>query len=94
MRRRWSVPLGVLLLAGGVAFLAPRPGRVLGEEADGGLAPPDAYVAVPYRDHWFWIDDRDLASKRMFSFLLFMFSLAESGRAPQAPVVTISAGGG
>jgi hypothetical protein len=56
--------------------------------------PDDAFVAVPYRDIWFWIDDRDLASKRMFSFLLFMFSLAETGHVPSAPVVTISAGGG
>ena len=55
--------------------------------------PDDAFVSVTYRDHWFWVDDRDLSSKRMFTFLLFMFSLAETGRAPVSPVVTISAGG-
>ena len=55
--------------------------------------PDDAFVSVTYRDHWFWVDDRDLNSKRMFTFLLFMFSLAETGQAPVSPVVTISAGG-
>ena len=55
--------------------------------------PDDAFVSVTYRDHWFWVDDRDLSSKRMFTFLLFMFSLAETGQAPMSPVVTINAGG-
>lgn len=55
--------------------------------------PDDAFVSVTYRNHWFWVDDRDLSSKRMFTFLLLMFSLAEHGQAPVSPVVTISAGG-
>jgi hypothetical protein len=54
--------------------------------------PTDAYTAVPYRDHWFWLDDRDLKSKRMFSFLMFLFSLAETGTPDRAPVLTIPAG--
>ena len=54
--------------------------------------PGDAYVAVEYRDHWFWIDDRDFKSKRMFSFLMFLFSLAETGTPENAPVLTIPAG--
>lgn len=55
--------------------------------------PSDAFVSVTYRDHWFWVDDRDLDSKGMFTFLLFMFSLSEADRAPVLPVVTIGAGG-
>jgi hypothetical protein len=55
--------------------------------------PVDAFVAVPYRDHWFWIDDRDLPSKRMFSFLMFIFTLVEkTGGKEGAPIVTIPAG--
>lgn len=54
--------------------------------------PDDAFAAIRYRDHWFWIDHRDLKSKRVFSFLMFLFSLAESGTPRQAPVVTIPVG--
>ena len=54
--------------------------------------PADAFVAMPYRDHWFWIDDRDFKSKGMFSFLMFLFSLAETGTPQQAPVLTIPTG--
>ena len=42
-----------------------------------------------YRGQAFWIDDRDLASKRMFTFLRMFSSIAETGVAPQAPVLTI-----
>lgn len=54
--------------------------------------PADAFVSVPYHDFWFWIDDRDLPSKRMFSFLMFMFTLVETGGKEGAPIVTIPAG--
>jgi hypothetical protein len=55
--------------------------------------PADAFVAVPYRDHWFWIDDRDLPSKRMFSFIMFIFTLVEKTDGKEgAPIVTIPAG--
>jgi len=55
----------------------------------GSSAPSDAFVAVPYRDHWFWIDDRDLRSKGIFTFLMLLFSLSETGVSAQAPVITI-----
>lgn len=53
--------------------------------------PADAYAAVRYRDLWFWIDDRDLASKRVMMFLMVFSSLAETGAAPQTPLITIPA---
>jgi len=46
---------------------------------------------VRYRDLWFWLDDRDLQSKRAFSALLLMVNLAESGQPAAAPLVTIPA---
>jgi hypothetical protein len=56
-----------------------------------GEPPPDAYAAVQYRNHWFWIDDRDLDSKRVFMFLMMFSSLAETGTVPQVPIMTIPA---
>ncbi|NMZ80314.1 MULTISPECIES: hypothetical protein [Pseudomonas] len=53
--------------------------------------PIDAYAAVRYRDYWFWIDDRDMKSKSEFLFILVLFSLAETGVAPQTPVITVPA---
>jgi hypothetical protein len=53
--------------------------------------PTNAFVAVPYNDHWFWIDRRDLKSKRVFSFMMLLFTLADSGEASPQPVVTIPA---
>jgi hypothetical protein len=55
--------------------------------------PTDDFIAVPYRDRWFWIDDRDYQSKKLFSFLMFVMTLTETGGKEGTPVVTISAGG-
>ena len=52
-------------------------------------APTDAYTAVPYKSHWYWIEDTDIASKRTFTFLMILFSLAETGQSTAAPVVTV-----
>ncbi len=54
--------------------------------------PSDTFVSVPYRNHWFWIDDRDLRSKSLFSFLIFVFSLTETVGKEGAPIITIPAG--
>jgi len=56
----------------------------------GKKAPSDAYAAIHYRDYDFWIDDRDVPSKRLFTFLMILFSLAESGQPSAAPLLTIS----
>ena len=55
--------------------------------------PDDAFVTIRYRDLWFWIDDRDFPSKRRFSFMLLLTSLAETGASPSAPLITVGAGG-
>jgi hypothetical protein len=55
-----------------------------------GTAPPsESYAAVPYKGNWYWIDDCDIGSKRTFTFLMILFSLAETGRSSASPVVTI-----
>lgn len=55
----------------------------------GNKRPADAYAAINYRNRWFWIDDRDLNSKRTFRFLMMFASLAEVDSLPQTPILTI-----
>ncbi len=83
-------------LAEGRAKAVPRPVALAGEGPlvhihSNSEAPPDAYVAVRYRNYWFWIDDRDLDSKRAFTFLRIFSSIAETGTVPQIPIITIPA---
>jgi len=58
----------------------------------GSTRPTDAYVALSYHGYWFWIDDRDFPSKRMFSLLMVLFTLVETGPKEEAPLVTIPIG--
>jgi hypothetical protein len=58
----------------------------------GDAAPEDAFAAIPYRNRWFWIDDTDPVSKGRFTFLMILFSLAESGPATAGPLLTVSTG--
>ncbi|MBN1548564.1 MAG: hypothetical protein JW902_18090 [Syntrophaceae bacterium] len=53
--------------------------------------PSDAFVAVLYRNRWFWIDDRDLYTKRVFAFMMLLFTLADSGDRENLPLITIPA---
>ena len=53
--------------------------------------PADAFATVEYRNHWFWIDDRDLKSKRVLSFMMMMFTLADTGEKEPLPLITIPA---
>jgi hypothetical protein len=53
--------------------------------------PNDVFARVRYRDHWFWIDDRDFQSKRVFTFLMVLFTLSETGQKLQQPILTIRA---
>lgn len=55
----------------------------------GPAAPPDAFSAIRYRNTWYWINDGDFASKRVFTMLMIFFSLAETGVTPQVPALTI-----
>jgi len=57
----------------------------------GPSAPGNAHVSVHYRNQRFWIEDRDRQSKQILNFLMFLFSLTETGTAQAAPIVTIPA---
>ena len=54
--------------------------------------PDEAFVAVRHQGYWFWIDETDVISKLALTFMMILFSLAESGTEAQAPVLTIGAG--
>ena len=54
--------------------------------------PDDAFAAVPYKDEWYWIDDKDLPSKRLFSFIMFLFTLTETEGKQGAPIITVPVG--
>jgi len=51
--------------------------------------PDDAYTAIFNRGYWFYIDDRDMISKRTFGVLQILLSLTDSGDEARGPVVTI-----
>jgi hypothetical protein len=55
-------------------------------------APGDAYVSVHYRNHWFWIPDTDLDSKRIFALVMLLFTLADTGEPENLPMLTVPAG--
>ena len=53
--------------------------------------PSDAFVSIDYHHHWFWIDDCDIKSKRVFSFMMMLFTLADTGERENLPLITIPA---
>jgi hypothetical protein len=54
-------------------------------------SPANAFVAVKYHDSWFWIDDNDLESKRVFSLMMMFFTMIDTEEKEGKPVVTIPA---
>ncbi len=53
--------------------------------------PEDAFVAVNYRGRYYYVDDRDLRSKRALSFIMVLFSMADRSEEAAKPVLTIPA---
>lgn len=54
--------------------------------------PADPFIAVKYRDHWFYIDRTDTTSKRAFSTLLVIYQIQAPSTGTQAPLLTLPAG--
>ncbi len=59
--------------------------RVLSSDEE----PEDAAVSVQYRDRYFYVSDRDLPSKRLLSFIMILFSLADRSEEAAKPLLTI-----
>jgi hypothetical protein len=86
-------------LAEGRTFPSPPPELVNGDPViplirilSSSQRPEDFFAAVPYRQNWYWIDDKDLPSKRPFFFVMFLFSFLETETKQGAPVITLPAG--
>ncbi|MDJ0958800.1 MAG: hypothetical protein QNI91_18175 [Arenicellales bacterium] len=54
--------------------------------------PAATFAEVEYEDHWFWIEAGDFGSKRIFTFLMLILMLSETGQGGKLPVLTIPAG--
>ena len=50
------------------------------------------FVAIQYRGHWFYVDESDLQSKRMFTLLMFLFELQAPAGGGAAPLITLPTG--
>jgi hypothetical protein len=53
--------------------------------------PDEAFAAVCYEGHWFWIDKSDFRSKRTMTYLLVLLALSDTGTKEGLPVITIQA---
>lgn len=54
--------------------------------------PRSAYLAVPYRDHWFYIKNNDLDAKSSFMLMSQLFSLNAGAIESVKPTLTIPVG--
>jgi len=61
--------------------------------ATGSGRPKRAHVSIPYRGYWFYIDERDQASKATFSLLMELARLELVGKSGGGPVLTLPLSG-
>jgi hypothetical protein len=54
--------------------------------------PPTAFVAIKYRDYWYYIDDRDRPTKATFALMLSLNRLDFGRQPPGAPFLTLPVG--
>lgn len=51
--------------------------------------PNNAFIALPYRDHWFYVADNDLESKSTFILLMQLFRLQAGSAKSEGPTLTL-----
>jgi len=54
--------------------------------------PKDSFSEIKYKGYWYWIENDDLMSKRVFTLMLFLTTLTNTGGDENAPVLTIPTG--
>lgn len=68
--------------------IASRPFRV----RSGPDRPEDNFAEVKYQGDWYWIENSDLVSKRVFTLMLFITTLTNQATDVNAPILTIPTG--
>ena len=51
--------------------------------------PDESFAAVKYRGYWYWIENSDIQSKRVFTMMLFITTLTNQVTGDNTPVLTI-----
>lgn len=59
---------------------------------EGHKPPPTAYIAIKYRGYWYYIDDRDQASKSTLSLVLQLSRLDFGTQKATGPILTLPVG--
>ena len=54
--------------------------------------PDQSFARVKYGDYWYWIDNADISSKRVFTLMLFITTLTNQASEENVPVLTIPTG--
>ena len=54
--------------------------------------PKDSFSEIKYKGYWYWIENDDLTSKRVFTLMLFLTTLTNTSGDENAPVLTIPTG--
>ena len=51
--------------------------------------PEQSFATIKYKDYWYWIENTDMASKRVFTLMLFITTLTNQSKDQNAPILTI-----
>jgi hypothetical protein len=51
--------------------------------------PEQSFAQIKYKNYWYWIENTDIASKRVFTLMLFITTLTNQSNNQKAPVLTI-----